>query len=261
MSTTPTTSTSRRTPSDHYIQSLARGLAVIRTFSAEAPRQTLTEVATRAGIDRAGARRILLTLKTLGYVRQDGRNFLPTPGILHLGYSYLSTLPWWSIAERKMIELVENVNESAALGVLAGSHIISVVCVHAPKNSPVVNLVVGRRSPAHCTALGRVLLGALPEEDMLRLLQRRRLAKRTGFTVTSVPALTQIIDRDRKQGWSFVSREYNESVCSIAVPVYTQTHQLMGAMSVSGASSRTVLEKMVANVLPHLKRTAQRLWD
>ena len=258
---TTTSRTSRRAPSDHYIQSLARGLAVIRTFGAEAPRQTLTEVATKADLDRAGARRILLTLKTLGYVRQEGRTFVPTPSILHLGYSYLSTLPWWSIAERKMIELVETVNESAALGVLAGSHIISVVCVHAPKSPRSVNLVVGRRSPAHCTALGRVLLGALPDSDLVRLLQRRRLAKRTSYTVTSVPELTQIISRDRRQGWSLVSREYNDSVCSIAVPIYNQTNQLMAAMSVSRTSTRSSPASMIDTVLPHLKQTADRIWQ
>jgi IclR family pca regulon transcriptional regulator len=251
----------RRTPSDHYVQSLARGLAVIRTFSAEAPRQTLTQVATRAGLDRAGARRILLTLQTLGYVRQEGRNFLPMPNILHLGYSYLSTIPWWSMAERKMIKLVDAVNESTALGVLAGSHIVSVVCVHATKNLPAVNLVVGRRSPAYCTAIGRVLLGALPEQDLIQLFRRKRPTKRTNYTVASVPELLQIIERDLKQGWSFVSREYNDSVCSIAVPVYSQTNQLMAAMSVSEAYVRTNPKKMVETVLPYLKRTAERLWD
>jgi IclR family pca regulon transcriptional regulator len=252
---------SRKVPSDHYVQSLARGLAVIRTFSAESPHQTLTEVATKARLDRAGARRILLTLKTLGYVRQEGRNFIPMPGILHLGYSYLSTLPWWSMAERKMAKLVDTVNESAALGVIAGSHIVSVVCVHATKNSPSVDLIVGRRSPAYCTAIGRVLLGALPEQDLLELLPRRRLKKRTPYTITSVPELVEIIKRDRKQGWSFVSREYNNSVCSIAVPVYNQAHQLMAAMSVSGTAIRTRPEKMIQTVLPELKRTAERLWD
>jgi IclR family pca regulon transcriptional regulator len=258
---TNSVSRERRTPGDHYIQSLARGLAVILTFSDQAPRQTLTEVASRAGLDRAGARRILLTLKTLGYVRQEGRDFVPSPRILHLGYSYLSTLPWWSVAEHKMIALVEEVNESVALGVLAGSHIISVVCVHPPRNAAEVKLVLGRKSPAHCTAIGRVLLGALSHDDLLRVLQRRRLARRTRFTVTSVPALAEIIDRDRKQGWSLVSREYNDSVCSIAVPVYTPAHQLMGAMSVSGSSARTVPEDLVHSVLPHLKHTAERLWD
>jgi IclR family pca regulon transcriptional regulator len=250
----------RRTPGDEYVQSLARGLAVIRTFNGDAPRQTLSQVAARAGLDRAGARRILLTLKTLGYVRQDGRSFVPLPSILHLGYSYLSTVPWWSIAERKMIDLVDMVNETTTLGVLSGSHMLSVVCVHA-KNVLTVNLAVGRRSPAYCTAIGRILLGALPEEQVVDLLQRRRPTKLTNYTVTSIPTLLRIIERDRRQGWSLVNREYHDSVCSIAVPVYSQTHQLMAALSVIGTPLRTSPEKMVRTVLPHLRRTAERLWD
>lgn len=250
----------RRIPGDDYVQSLARGLAVIRTFGANAPRQTLTEVAARAGLDRAGARRVLLTLRTLGYVRQEGRIFLPQPSILHLGYSYLSTVPWWSIAERKMIDLVDTVNETTTLGVLTGAHMVSVVCVHA-KNLLTVNLAVGRRSPAHCTAIGRLLLGALPEQELIQLLQRRRPTKLTNHTVTSVPALLRLIERDRKQGWSLVNREYHDSVCSIAVPVYSQTNQLMAGLSVIGTPVRTSPEKMIKTILPHLKRTAERLWD
>lgn len=259
-SVSKTAKPSRRKPGDNYIRSLARGLSVIRTFSAEAPRQTLTEVASRAGLDRAGARRILLTLKTLGYVRQEGRNFLPMPGILHLGYSYLSTLPWWTIAERKMIELVGTVNESAALGVLTGSSIVSIVCVHATRNPAAVNLIVGRRSPAHCTAIGRVLLGALPPQDLDYMFQKRRPVRRTEHTVTSVPQLQEMIRRDHQQGWSLVSREYNESVCSVAVPVYSQTNQLMAAISVSGRPDTSNPNRMIKTVLPHLKRTAEGLW-
>ncbi|WP_348754568.1 helix-turn-helix domain-containing protein, partial [uncultured Aquincola sp.] len=81
------------TPGDTYVQSFARGLAVIRSFSAEAPSQTLTEVATRTGLTRAGARRILLTLEGLGYVEAQGRQFRLTPKILDLGFAYLSSLP------------------------------------------------------------------------------------------------------------------------------------------------------------------------
>lgn len=249
-----------REPGSDYIQSLARGLSVLRTFGADAPRQTLSEVATRAGLDRAGARRILLTLKTLGYVRQEGRHFFPLPAILNLGYSYLSTVPWWSIAERKMIDLVDTVNESATLGVLTGSHMVSVVCVHA-NNLLAVNLAVGRRSPAFCTAIGRLLLGALPEQELAQLLQRRPLPKLTSHTITSVPELMQVIERDRKRGWSLVNREYHDSICSIAVPVYSQSRHLMAALAVVGTPLRTSTQKLVKTILPTLQKTAERLWE
>jgi IclR family pca regulon transcriptional regulator len=250
---------SHKVPGDRYVQSLARGLSVIRTFSDARPQQTLSEVAARSGLDRAGARRILLTLKTLGYVRQDGRYFIPTPSILHLGYSYLSTIPWWSIAERRMSELVDTVNESATLGVLTGPHIVSVACVQA-RNLLTINLAVGRRSPAYCTAIGRILLGNLPEGEVIHILKRRKPIKITSHTITSIPVLMRTIARDRRQGWSLVNREYNESVCAIAVPIYSQTGQLMAAMSVIGTPIRTTTEKMVETILPALRQTAEKLW-
>jgi IclR family pca regulon transcriptional regulator len=252
---------SRKIVGDEYIQSLARGLAVIRTFNASAPSQTLTEVAKRAGLDRAGARRVLLTLKTLGYIRQDGRCFSPMPSVLHLGYSYLCTIPWWSMAERKLIELTETVNESAGFGVLTGTHVVLVVCVHATKNPASVNLVVGRRSPAHCTAIGRILLGsALSEPDLRQTFQQSPPKRITPYTTTSIPMLVQTIERDKAQGWSMVNREYRESVCSLAVPVFSPTNQLMGAISVSGSTGRTGPERMIEGVLPQLKRVAANLW-
>ncbi len=163
------------------------------------------------------------------------------------------------MAEQKMTELVNTVNKSATLGVLTGSHFISVACVQA-RSLLTVNLAVGRRSPAYCTAIGRVLLGNLPEAELLHVLKRRPPTKLTDYTVTSIPALVRIIERDRKQGWSLVSKEYNDSVCAIAVPVYSQTGQMMAAMSAIETPIRTSPEKMVETILPVLKQASATLW-
>ena len=116
---TPAGGTAPR-PGDSYVQSFARGLAVIRSFDARAPQQTLTEVAQRTGLTRAGARRILLTLEGLGYVSSRGRQFSLTPKILDLGFAYLSSLPLWNLAEPVMEKLVEEVKESCSAAVLDG---------------------------------------------------------------------------------------------------------------------------------------------
>lgn len=251
---------SKRKPGDDYVQSLARGLAVIRTFGAERPSQTLSQVAASAGLDRAGARRILLTLETLGYIRREGRNFSPTPRVLDLGYSYLSTVQWWNIAERKMTQLVDTVKESATLGVLTRTHIVLVVCVHA-QNLLTINLAVGRRSPAYCTAIGRVLLGQLPEQNLIQTLKETNLDKYTECTTTSIPELLHIIHRDRQQGWSLVNQEYEKSVCSIAVPVFNPVGQLIASMCVVGTPIRTSEEQMVKTILPRLQEITETLWE
>src|SRR5437763_9162593 len=116
-------------PGDAYVQSFARGLEVIRSFNAQAPRQTLSDVAARTGLTRAGARRILLTLQTLGYVESDGKLFALTPRILDLGFAYLSSMPMWNVAEPLMEALVQQVKESCSAAVLEGTDIVYVLRV------------------------------------------------------------------------------------------------------------------------------------
>src|SRR3989344_6105496 len=120
-------------PSDSYVQSFARGLEVIRSFSAATPQQTLSEVAVQTGLTRAGARRILLTLQTLGYVETDGKLFRLSPRILDLGFAYLSSLPIWNLAEPVMEDLVEGVRQSATAAGLGGLDLVFVPRVPPPK--------------------------------------------------------------------------------------------------------------------------------
>lgn len=246
-----------KTPGDRYVRSLAKGLAVIRSFGAEAPSQTLTQVAVKAGLDRAGARRILLTLEALGYVRREGRTFSPTPALLHLGYSYLSSVHNWSVAERAMLDLVDTVKESATLGVLINSDVVAVACVNA-HHSFTVNLVVGFRAPAYCAASGRILLGALPEIDLIRVLKEWKRTRLTNGTTASIPKLVQIVKCDWQKGWSFVN---SESHCGIAVPIFSPSGQLTAAMGVVGLPTRTSRQKMVETILPRLQQTARTLWN
>lgn len=147
-------------PGDSYVRSFARGLEVIRSFSQKAPTQTLSEVAQRTGLTRAGARRILLTLQALGYVDSDGRQFRLTPRILDLGFAYLSSMPFWSLAEPEMESLADEIGESCSAAVLEGTDVVYVLRVHTHKIMR-TSLGVGSRLPAYCTALGRVLLAGL----------------------------------------------------------------------------------------------------
>src|SRR5476649_766821 len=114
-------------PGDSYVQSFARGLAVLRSFGADAPAQTLSEVAQRTGLTRAGARRILLTLVHLGYMEAAGRQFRLTPKVLDLGYAYLSSLPVWSQAQPILEELTAELRQSCSATVLDGGDIVYVL--------------------------------------------------------------------------------------------------------------------------------------
>ena len=176
------------TPGDSYVQSFARGLEVIRSFSAQAPTQTLSEVAGRTGLTRAGARRILLTLQTLGDVGRHGKHLPLTPRILDLGFAYLSSMPIWNLAEPVMETLAEQVKESCSAAVLDGSDIVYVLRVHTHKILS-LNLGVGSRLPAYCTSMGRVLLAGLPDDEVERRMRASYLQPRTARSLTTVSAL------------------------------------------------------------------------
>jgi IclR family pca regulon transcriptional regulator len=245
-------------PGDTYVQSFARGLAVIRSFSAQAPTQSLSEVASRTGLSRAGARRILLTLEHLGYVQSVNRQFCLTPKILDLGFAYLSSQPIWQLAEPVIESLVAEVKESSSVAVLDDAEIIYVMRVPTHKIMS-INLGVGSRLPAHCTSMGRVLLGGLTESELATLLKRHPLRAYTSRTVLDVDTLITTIRQTRQQGWSLVNQELEDGLVSMAAPILDRSGRVIAALNVSGQYARTPPKYMRDRILPHLRQSAQQI--
>ena len=256
MANAASTRLSDRKPGDGYVQSFARGLGVIRSFSASAPRQTLSEVAERSGLSRAGARRILLTLESLGYVRSDGRLFSLSPRILDLGFAYLSSMPIWNLAEPVMQALVSEVRESCSAAVLDGTDIVYVLRVPTHKIMS-ISLGVGSRLPAYCTSMGRMLLSALPQAELMRCLAASDRTARTKYTVTGIKDLASRIAQVRKQGWSLVNQELEEGLVSMAAPITNRAGQMVAALNISGQANRTSAKVMQETMLPPLLAAAQ----
>ena len=245
-------------PGDSYVQSFARGLEVIRTFSAAAPRQTLTEVAGRAGLTRAGARRILLTLQTLGYVESDGKLFALTPRILDLGFAYLSSMPIWNLAEPVMEGLVARVQESCSAAALEGTDIVYVIRVPTRKIMS-IGLGVGSRLPAYCTSMGRVLLAGLADDDVVKRLRAGKRAELTRHTITDVDALLAKVQQARRQGWCLVNQELEEGLVSIAAPLANRAGRTVAALNISGQANRTSAKLMQETMLPPLLDAARSI--
>jgi len=254
----PTANPVKPPPSDSYVQSFARGLGVIRAFTADAPAQTLTEVAARTGLDRAGARRILLTLAQLGYVDQEGRLFRLTARTLDLGYAYLSTTPLWNLAEPIMEELVAEVHESCSVAVLDGPEMVYILRVPTSKIMT-INLGIGSRLPTWCSSMGRVLLAGLPEARVDEILAASDIRPLTRHTVTDLAELKKAITQARTQGYALVSQELEEGLCSIAVPLLDRSGQVIAAMNISGNASRVSPAQMTRKILPHLQQAASRI--
>jgi IclR family pca regulon transcriptional regulator len=247
-----------RKPGDTYVQSFARGLSVIRSFSASAPSQTLTEVAHRTGLTRAGARRILLTLEGLGYVDSHGRQFQLTPKILDLGFAYLSSLPLWNLAEPVMEALVAEVKESCSAAVLDGTDIVYVLRVPTHKIMS-INLGIGSRLPAYCTSMGRMLLSALPDDELDTRLRSAGPTRRTDRTETDIENLKALVAQARRQGWCLVNQELEEGLVSLSAPLTDRSGRMLAAMNISGQYNRTPPAYMLEHFLPRLLSAARTI--
>jgi IclR family transcriptional regulator, pca regulon regulatory protein len=241
-----------------FVQSLDRGLAVIRAFGPDRERLSLSDVARATGLTRAATRRFLLTLVQLGYVRSDGREFSLRPRVLELGYAYLSGLALPEIAAPHLEELVASVRESSSISVLDGDHIVYVARVPT-KRIMTVAISVGTRFPAYATSMGRVLLAAMSQEDLELYLARANLDALTGRTVTEREALRAIIADVARQGYALVDQELEEGLRAIAVPIHGKGGAVTAAVNLSAHASRVTMTAMRTDLLPALQETARRI--
>lgn len=240
-----------------FVSSLARGLAVITAFSATSPSMTLTEVAEKVGLTRATARRFLLTLETLGYVRSDGKEFTLTPKVMELGLSYLSSLGLTDIITPHLTALSAQVHESASAAILEGNEIVY-IARSAGRKIMQVQITVGTRFSAYATSMGRVLLAALSPEELDRVLATSNLTALTPNTITTHRALTAEITSVRANGYSFVDQELELGLRSLAVPIHNASGRVVAAVNISTGISLTP-EQTIESFLPTLRECAARI--
>lgn len=234
-----------------FVQSLDRGLSIFKVFGEQTPRLTLTEVAELTGFTRATARRFLLTLELLNYVGRSGRYFYLKPRVLELGYSYLSSFNFVSIAQGHLEELADELRESSSASVLEGENVIY-VCRAASKRIMTINLAVGTQLPAYATSMGRVLLASLSESGLRKYFEIAHIEKLTSKTVTDQKELRTIIAQVKKQGFSIVCEELEDGVQSVSVPIRGKDGQVIAAANVSAHSSRVSEVKLQEEFLPRL---------
>ena len=239
-----------------FVGSFAKGLRVMRAFSAATPRMTLTEVAEKTDLTRAGARRFLHTLVDLGYASFDGKHFALTPRVLDLGFAYLSSLGLPEVISPLLKRVSEQLEESSSACVLDGADIVYVARVSTQRIMS-VRLGIGARLPAVYTSMGRVLLAYAPHEHREECLATLRLTSHTSSTVRTKSKLRRILDGVRTSGFSLVDQELEEGLRSIAVPVSNQQEQVVAAMNVSTHAARVDTDTMKSVYLPVLRSAAE----
>jgi IclR family pca regulon transcriptional regulator len=240
-----------------FVSSLARGLAVITAFSAQSPSMTLTEVAEKVGLTRATARRLLLTLETLGHVRSTGKEFSLTPKVMELGLSYLSSLGLSAIVAPHLSMLSAQVQESASAAILEDSEIVYIARA-AGRKIMQVQITVGTRFPAYATSMGRVLLAYLEPQDLDSVLSASKLTALTPHTKTSKRELTTLIRSVRSKGYSFVDQELELGLRSLAVPIRAASGQVVAALNISTGIALTP-KQTIDKCLPALKDCAAQI--
>jgi len=241
-----------------FVQSLQRGLAVIRAFDGESRTLTLGEVATVTGLARAAARRFLLTLVDLGYVRVDARLFELSPRVLELGRAYLSSLRLPMLAQPHLEALVDDVGESATIAVLDGADIVYVAHVPARRIMS-ITIGVGTRDPAFATSLGRVLLAAHDSEWLDAYLGAAPLAPLTDHTVSAARPLRAELARARRQGYAVVDQELEDGLRAVAVPIHDAQGTVVAALNLAVHAERWTIEAIRAELLPRLREAASAI--
>jgi IclR family pca regulon transcriptional regulator len=250
-------STAQVSGSATFVRSVARALKVIGGFGVDAPAQTVAQVATRNDLDRATARRVLLTLEELGYLRRDGRQFSLTPRVLELGFAYMSSLPFWSVADDVLKELADSLQAFCLIVAIDSSYetVWVVSSVKSRYSLPLVEFPnTGRHTPSHRVAPGIILLGGLTGQELNRAL----LACTARDENVSLPALRERVIQDRLQGWS-LRVVPAENFTEIAVPLLNAQGRIIASMSVLCPLSKISADDAVKRHLPRIKQAAEEI--
>lgn len=237
---------------------LAKGLLAIETFTADRPRQSVSQVAAASGLDRATARRCLLTLSYLGYADYDGKFFTLTPRVLRLGTACLATMPLPQVVQPHLDRLSQEIGESSSASILDDAEIVYVARA-AQRKVMSIALMPGSRLPAFCTSMGRVLLAALPVEEAQRRLGALPLAARTNRTITDVALILEQLDAVRRTGYAVIDQEVEIGLRSIAVPVLNSRGATVAAMNVGVSATHADLDDLVSSFLAPMLRVQSEL--
>lgn len=238
-----------------FVEALARGLDVLTAFGDRHGPLSLTEVAAATGLARPTARRLLLTLQELGYVRGTEGRFELTPRVIGLGMSYVSALGLWDVARPHLEALVRRTGESSSMAQLDGSDIVYVARVSVPKIIA-LRVEIGTRFPAAQTSQGKVLLAALPPDVVADVLAEPSRAGLPTYIGRGPEQLREELTAVRARGWALADEELAPGVRSVAVPVRDGHGTVRAAMNVTVHAAETTTETLVEEHLPRLLRTA-----
>lgn len=228
----------------------AKGLQVIEAFNSAGEPLTIADVAHLTGLDRATARRCILTLIDSGYATADGRHFSLTPKILRLSQAYLhSPLP--TLLQPYLETLAEELEESCSSATLDGTDILYIARA-SRRRVMSIDLKAGTKLPAYCTSMGRVMLAALPPEQARDWLMKSQRTALTEYTVTDIEKLMDILARVRREGYAINDQELELGLCSIAVPLQNTAGKTIASLNIGTQAGRIDQARIINEFLPKM---------
>ena len=242
-----------------YVGALASGLDVIMAFDPQHKEMTLSEVAEQTGMDRAKARRFLLTLHALGYIKREGRQFTLTPKVLALSYAYNVSNDHLNVVEHYLHDITLRLGESSSLAVLDQQDIMYVVRSPAAHRLMSITLSAGTRLPAAYTSMGRVLVAKLPPKEQKDWLRNLSLEAFTEHSIVDKSAFEQMLLQVAEQNFCVVDQELDLGLRSLAVPAFTFDGTLLGAINLSTNASRVSHQTLLEKCLPVLQEAAEQI--
>ena len=245
-------------PGRSYVESLARGLAVMRAFREQNDRLTLSDVSRITGLSRAAVRRSLLTLEALGYAESSGRYFSLSPQVLTLAQAYLSSSPVPRVAQSFLEKVSERLGESCSLSILHHDEVIY-IARSAKKRIGSLHRDVGTHLPAHCTSMGRVLLAALSDRELDAFLGHAKLESYTRNTITDADELRAAIDKVRRSNYCLVDEELEIDLRTLAIPIQNAPGRVIAAMNIGARASLTSRKQMLDDFLPVMREAAANM--
>jgi IclR family transcriptional regulator, pca regulon regulatory protein len=246
-----------RADPDH-IEAVERALFLLEQFSHDRPTLTVSRAAQAVGTSRPTARRILLTLVRMGFAEPDGADFRLTPRVLRLGYAYLSSQPFWDHLDKPIRALADQFNESCSVGTLDRDEVVCVA--RAPgRRSLSEGVSIGSRLPAYATAIGRVLLAGLHDDELSAFFNGRTFEKFTSRTVTEPEQLRALIGRARSDGFAVIGGEWEEGIRSGAVPIHDRQGHVVASLNVAVNGGRVSMAKLKSELVPQLLDAARKI--
>jgi IclR family transcriptional regulator, pca regulon regulatory protein len=219
---------------------------------------SVADAARAAGATRASARRCLITLTELGYLEHSGREFRPLTRLRRLGGVASRRDQLAQLAQPFLSRARDELAESVSLAVLDDDGALFIARAEA-EHIVSTGVRVGARLPAYCSATGRVLLSRFPDQEILRRLGRKPLARRTPHTLTKPSEVLAEVRSVREKGYAVSDEELELGLRALAVPVIGASHEIIGAVSVSAASARVRSADLRRRFVPVLRSFATML--